>query len=137
MFCLHSACNFDFEDGIGGWQKTGTAFDKQPTYGDNPTVFGREPARQQGDWWIGVAEVRPSVAHPPGINKGDRAQGTLTSSCFRIVGKNISCLIGGGCDATLVRAELIVDDQVRVEWHFVKKKIVFKYRCSPSFPLSR
>ena len=89
MIFLHSTCSLDFEDGIGGWQKTGTAFDNQPTYGDSPTARGRESANQQGDWWIGGAEVRPSAAHRPGINKGDRAQGTLTSPCFRIVGKNV------------------------------------------------
>ena len=27
-------CKFDFEDGIDGWTRTGTAFDNQPTYGE-------------------------------------------------------------------------------------------------------
>lgn len=53
----YTACSFDFEDGIGGWEKTGTAFDNQPTFGDNPTARDREPAKQQGDWWIGGTEV--------------------------------------------------------------------------------
>ncbi|KAL9969838.1 hypothetical protein ACROYT_G022104 [Oculina patagonica] len=110
-FC-REACSFNFEQGIGGWQKTGTAFDKQPTFGDNPAARKRESANQQGDWWIGGAEVRPSEADPPGRNQGDNAQGTLTSPCFRIVGKKITFLIGGGCDKNLVRAELIVKDQV-------------------------
>ncbi|KAL9978351.1 hypothetical protein ACROYT_G015852 [Oculina patagonica] len=44
------ACKFDFEDGIDGWEKTGTVFNNQPTYGDNPTARNRgQPANQQGD----------------------------------------------------------------------------------------
>jgi len=110
-FC-RKACSFDFEDGIDGWKKNGTAFNNQPTFGDNPTARGREPAKQQGDWWIGGAEVRPSPDYPEGKNQGDRALGTLTSPCFRIVGKNISFLIGGGCRGSFVWAELIVNNQV-------------------------
>ena len=114
FFFLHPACSFDFEDGIGGWTKTGTAFDNQPTFGDNPTARGRESAEQQGDWWIGGAEVRPSQYDPPGVNQGDIAQGTLTSPCFLIVGREISFLIGGGCGGSFVRAELIVNNKVNI-----------------------
>ena len=107
-----TVCSFDFEDGIGGWEKTGTAFNNQPTFGDNPTARGREPAQQQGDWWIGGAEVRPSPDDPAGKGQGDNAQGTLTSPCFVIVGNIISFLIGGGCSVDSVRAELVVNNQV-------------------------
>ncbi|KAL9969832.1 hypothetical protein ACROYT_G022098 [Oculina patagonica] len=106
------ACSFDFEKGIGGWQKTGTAFNNQPTFGDNPTARNRKPANQQGDWWIGGAENRPSEEAEAGNGQGDGPQGTLTSPCFRIFGNNISFLIGGGCDVNVVRAELIVNNQV-------------------------
>jgi len=92
-FLFHAACSFDFDDGIGGWKKTGTVFDNQPTFGDNPTARGRESAKQQGDWWIGGAEVRPSLADPEGQNQGDLAQGTLMSSCFRIVGRTSRFLL--------------------------------------------
>ncbi|XP_078383813.1 uncharacterized protein LOC144666273 [Oculina patagonica] len=107
------ACIFDFEDGIAGWEKTGTAFDNQPTYGDNPTARNRgQPAKQQGDWWIGGYENRPSQDGTPGAVQGDGPKGTLTSPPFTIMGKYIAFLIGGGCDANLVRAELIVDGNV-------------------------
>ena len=55
IFCFFFplACSFDFEDGIGGWERRGTAFICQPTFGDNPEKRNRENARQQGDWWIG------------------------------------------------------------------------------------
>ena len=110
---ISKACKFDFEAGTHGWKRTGTAFNNQPTYGDNPTARKREPANQQGDWWIGGAENRPSKAATPGALQGDGPQGTLASPFFKIVGKRISFLIGGGCDIKKVRAELIVDHQVR------------------------
>ena len=55
IFCFFFplACSFDFEDGIGGWERRGTAFIYQPTFGDNPAERNRENARQQGDWWMG------------------------------------------------------------------------------------
>jgi len=106
-------CNFDFESGIHDWKKNGTAFNTQPTYGDNPTARNRgQPANQQGDWWIGGAENRPSKAAPAGRVQGDGPQGTLTSPSFKITGKHISFLIGGGCDIKTVRAELIVGHKV-------------------------
>ena len=111
---ISKACKFDFEAGSHGWKRTGTAFNNQPTYGDNPTARNRgQPAKQQGDWWIGGAENRPSKAATPGAVQGDGPQGTLASPFFKIVGKRISFLIGGGCDIKKVRAELIVDHQVR------------------------
>ena len=106
-------CKFDFEDGIDGWTRTGTAFNNQPTYGDNPTARSRrEPANQQGDWWIGGYEDRPSEATPAGQTQGDNPQGTLTSPHFNITGKTISFLIGGGCDINTIRAELLMESQV-------------------------
>lgn len=107
------ACKFDFESGIGAWAKTGTVFNNQPTYGDNPTARNRgEPANQQGDWWIGGAEDRPSISSPGGKEQGDGPQGNLTSPLFKIKGEYISFLIGGGCDIKLIRAELIVGSKV-------------------------
>ena len=63
------------------------------------------------------AENRPSGNDPAGRlyqESADPPQGTLISPCFRIVCKNISFLIGGGCTIKDIRAELIVDNQVRL-----------------------
>ena len=123
QFFFYTACNFDFESGIVGWKKTGTVFDNQPTFGDNPSARGRgQPSNHQGDWWIGGAEHRPCKHMEAGKLQRDTPQGTLTSASFRIDGPNISFLIGGGCNATVVRAELIVNYQVKI-----------KTRCQPSF----
>ena len=96
---------------------TGTAFIHQPTFGDNPAVRKRASAQQQGDWWIGGLEYRPSERDNAGRLNPDGAdlpQGTLISPCFRIVGRDISFLIGGGCTISDIRAELIVNNQVRL-----------------------
>ena len=65
----------------------------------------------------GGAENRPSESDPAGHlhQEGpDRPQGTLTSAHFRIVGRDISFLIGGGCTINDTRAELIVENKVRL-----------------------
>ncbi|XP_022801502.1 uncharacterized protein LOC111339174 [Stylophora pistillata] len=114
VYCK-KACSFDFENGIGGWEMTGRAFIYQPTFGDNPVARERESAQQQGHWWIGGAEKRSNESDPAGKQHpagADPPNGTLTSPCFRIVGKNISFLIGGGCTVSEIRAELIVNSQV-------------------------
>ena len=110
-----AACNFDFEHGLGSWERTGTVFNNQPTYGDNPTARNRgQPANQRGNWWIGGYENRPSQGAPAGQIQGDGPQGTLTSPYFTIKGSYISFLIGGGCDINYVRAELIIDHRVNL-----------------------
>ena len=114
FFYSVEACKFDFEDGtLGDWVKTGTVFDNQPTYGDNPTERNRgQPANQQGDYWIGGAEDRPTPDDKPGKLQGDEPKGNLTSPFFKIRGRYITFLIGGGCDDKLVRAELIIGSEV-------------------------
>ena len=103
----------DFEVGsLDGWTKTGTAFDNQPTYGDNPTARNSESANQQGDWWIGGYEYRPSSSTTAGSIIGDGPQGNLTSPLFILGSESISFLIGGGCDMNHERAELLVSNHV-------------------------
>ena len=89
-------------------------FNNQPTFGDNPTARSRgQPSKHQGDWWIGGYENRPSKEAQPGATQGDSPTGRLTSPRFRIIGRNILFLIGGGCDVDLIRAELLVNVEVR------------------------
>ena len=95
---------------------TGTAFIYQPTFGDNPKARNRKSAQQQGNWWIGGAELRPKESADAGKQPphADVPQGTLTSPCFQILGHNISFLIGGGCEINEIRAELIVNNKVGI-----------------------
>ena len=100
------AFNNDFETGdLTDWEKTGTAFDFQPTWGDNPTARNRgQPSEHQGDWWLGLAEKYqgPVKGKALGQNPGDLAdgvdapQGTLTSKEFTIIGETMNFLMGGG-----------------------------------------
>lgn len=111
--------DFDFENGEGSlhkWDKTGHAFDNQPTYGDNAHI--RDPtltSNLQGDWWIGTFENRSSPAADGGYMTGDYPIGTLTSPKFRITGPKMSFLLGGGCDLGQIRVELLVNGQVARE----------------------
>ena len=105
-FAFARTFNNDFETGdLTDWEKTGTAFDFQPTWGDNPTARNRgQPSKHQGDWWLGLAEKYqgPDKGAALGQKPGDLAdgvdapQGTLTSIEFVIVGESMNFLMGGG-----------------------------------------
>ncbi|XP_032225819.2 uncharacterized protein LOC5501627 isoform X1 [Nematostella vectensis] len=105
---------FDFENGtLNGWTLTGTAFNNQPTYGDNPTARRRgQPSNHFGYWWIGTFENRPGPSYLPGKIQGDRPQGSATSPLFHITGSRLSFMLGGGCNLVKERVELIVDGHV-------------------------
>ena len=117
--------NNDFETGdLTDWEKTGTAFDFQPTYGDNPTARNRgEPSQHEGDWWLGLFEKYQgpdkgqTLGQNPGDVQGDGPQGTLTSIEFMVVGDKINFLIGGGnhpwdSDPNPCCVNLVIDDNV-------------------------
>jgi len=125
--------DWDFETGsLLGWGRTGTAFDYQPTHGDNsylrpvytPTDESTgiravpESSRLQGRYYIGTYEKRPGnptnyeVAdsrYYQGQTQGDAPQGTLNSNVFMIKGDQITFLIGGGCQKANVYVELKID----------------------------
>ena len=105
---------FDFEDhDLSNWTLNGTAFNNQPTYGNNTLAReGRSWSNYKGNWWIGTFENRPSPSEPFGGNQGDNPQGSMTSPSFQITGKFLTFLIGSGCGDNAVRAELIVDGVV-------------------------
>ncbi|KAJ7331631.1 hypothetical protein OS493_019222 [Desmophyllum pertusum] len=71
LLYFHIACSLDFEDGIGGWEKTGTVFNNQPTFGDNPFSPQPRTARQStGGLEDRGYENRSSQATPAG-EQGD------------------------------------------------------------------
>jgi hypothetical protein len=108
---VNNNITWDFESGnLLGWIKTGTAFDTQPTYGDNPTARHRgQPSQHQGNYWIGSFENRHRPSEPPGRIQGDGPQGTLTSQPFVISSPVISFLVGGGCDMNTERVVLVIN----------------------------
>ena len=125
--------SWDFETGqLTGWGATGTAFDYQPTFGDNSylrAVYSpsdattglradKEGSRLEGRYYIGTYERHPGSpsdytvpngAYTQGDAQGDTPIGTLTSEVFIVRGDSITFLIGGGCDIYSVYVELLVD----------------------------
>ena len=115
LFPLVCYTIFDFEDhDLSNWTLSGTAFNNQPTYGDNPSkrLHRIEPSNHRGDWWIGTYENRPSSSHPAGEIQDDDPQGSMTSPSFLIDTNFLTFLIGAGCQNFETRAELIVDGDV-------------------------
>ena len=107
----------DFEEGdLRGWEKTGDAFDHQPTLNDNPIARGRaEPSSHQGTWWIGTFEkFQGRDGQTAGGIQGDEPQGTLTSAPFTLPAGTLSFLIGGGSDPK-TRVELVLVDHTLAE----------------------
>ena len=100
---------------MSNWTLNGTAFNNQPTYGNN--TLSREDrswSKHKGDWWIGTFENRSSPSEPFGGQQDDGPQGSLTSPSFQITGKFLKFLIGAGCQGSFpnIRAELIVGGEV-------------------------
>ena len=104
----------DFESGnLRGWFQTGTAFQNQPTLGDNPTARERgQPSHHQGRYWIGTYEdYQGKPKQRPGQTQGDRPQGALTSQHFLIQKCTLSFLVSGGADFK-TRVEFFIMDQI-------------------------
>ena len=112
----------DFETGnLWGWQKTGNAFNNQPTFKDNPTARHRgEPSNHQGEYWIGTFEnYQGRPGQVPGRIQGDLPTGTLTSSPFKVSFDYVDFLVGGG-KGPATRVELLVLDPI--EQTFVSRR---------------
>jgi hypothetical protein len=104
----------DFEKGdLRGWERTGNAFQYQPTFGDNPTARNRgQPSNHQGNYWIGTYEKYQGLrGQKPGDIQGDKPTGTLTSAPFIIPSGKLSFLVGGGSSFE-TRVEFLVQDPI-------------------------
>jgi len=79
---------------------SGSAFARQPIFGDNPSYRGEEPGGIgfEGNWWIGTYECfnGPLSGTLPGATQGDEATGAIRSRDFVITGDTIRLLVGGG-----------------------------------------
>ena len=117
--------NWNFEKGLSGWGKEGTAFNSQPTSGDNITTqrilysmdhnnngIGGDYWKDQGfnngykdKFWIGTYENNPD-GRRAFQTQGDAATGILTSDEVLITTSFCYFLIGGGADAQRLYIEL-------------------------------
>lgn len=99
----------------GDWTTLyGSAFMRQPIFGDNPSYRGEEPGTIgfEGNWWIGTYECfnGPLSNTMPGAVQGDQATGAIRSKNFVIEGDTMRLLVGGGfhpssCYVALYNAE--------------------------------
>jgi len=81
------APNIGFEKGtLDGWTQTGTVWSKGPISGDTVAARGRGNSNHHGKFWVGGYEVWIS----------DEAQGTLTSSPFKVTHPWATYRIGAG-----------------------------------------
>lgn len=91
---------FNFEDHrLSGWISAGRAWGNRPVF---------RPLRDQGAVYGYGGKYYLSSMHG-----GDAATGTLTSPPFTITGERITIRVSGGRDAELLRAELVVDGEVK------------------------
>lgn len=117
--------NWDFEQGLTGWSKEGTAFNNQPTRGDNISTqrilyhmeyknngiggdYWKDQGYNQGyknDHWIGTYENNPNRTNFL-KTQGDEPMGTLTSDEVQITTAFCYFLISGGADAQRLYVEL-------------------------------
>lgn len=92
---LGRKCDFDFERGYRGFQRTGNAFRRTMSVGaENRFVIG-----MQG---------RAMASSLPGSRRED-ATGVLETPSFRIESQVLHFLIGGGNDESKLRLELLID----------------------------
>jgi hypothetical protein len=86
---------------LGGWTILwGTAFDRQPVFGDNPRFRGdfATTIGFEGNWWIGTYErFNGPISGPrPGEIQGESARGAIRSEEFIVTGSSMRLLVGGG-----------------------------------------
>jgi hypothetical protein len=86
---------------LDGWTILwGTAFDRQPVFGDNPRFRGdfATTIGFEGNWWIGTYErFNGPISGPlPGDIQGESARGAIRSETFTVTGSSMRLLVGGG-----------------------------------------
>ena len=100
--------NWDFENGLKGWTKSGSAFDSQPADGsDFPTDRASKLVRIGGDYWRGLSYALGQHGCWLILTE-DQQMGSLTSSKFDIRAETpyLNLLIGGSEDLANERFEL-------------------------------
>jgi len=80
------------------WHKVfGTAFDYQPTWGDNPYQRGSVKSRMEGNSYIATYEKHPYPGYNvPGWIQGNGPVGMIKTDPFTIEADRFSLLVGGG-----------------------------------------
>jgi microsomal dipeptidase-like Zn-dependent dipeptidase len=101
--------NFDFEDGLRDWTKSGGAFDSQPVDGATVQTDRLDVVGLGGDYWRGISYPLGHHGHYLILTE-DNSTGTLTSTDFVLSDATpyFSFLIAGSEDISHERLELQV-----------------------------
>lgn len=103
-----SIFNFEGDFSLMQWNKTGTAFNNQPTYLDNLKVRTGMSSNHEGQRWVGTRENRMNARQTPGGVQGNAPVGELTSPPFIIHSSKLYFLFAGSAYASKARVELLV-----------------------------
>ncbi len=77
----------------------GTAFNNQPTWGDNPYYRGDTPSNMEGNSYVATNEDFPAPVHgQEGDTQGYLPVGLIRTEPFTLTENRISLLVGGGDD---------------------------------------
>ena len=104
--------NFEGDLSLQQWNRTGSAFDNQPTFADNLHARTGVAVNHEGERWIGTRENRRIPNDIPGDTQGNYPTGTLTSPGFIIPASKLYFLFAGTADQAKSRVELLVDGLV-------------------------
>jgi len=75
----------------------GSAFDNQPTWGDNPHERGEVSSNMEGNSYISTYENFPDpYSALPGSVQGGLVSGMISSRSFTVTGNRMSLIVGGG-----------------------------------------
>lgn len=109
-----------YGDGLpANWTKVfGTAFNYQPTWGDNPYERSGVPTGLEGNSYIATYEFFPNPnMYPPGRIQGNVPTGLMRSDDFTVTGDRMRLLVGGGNQPGLTFVALVrASDQRILHW---------------------
>jgi len=93
----------------------GTAFDNQPTWGDNPLERGEASSNMEGNSYVSTLELYPYPGFTnPGRTRGASPIGLLKSDPFVIEKDRMKMLVGGGDKPSACFVALVRDSDKRL-----------------------
>jgi hypothetical protein len=98
------------DDGLGSsWSVLfGSAFDNQPTWGDNPHFRGETPSNMEGNAYLATYEdFHQPIDGLAGTSQGHLPVGLLRSEIFTLTDDRMRLMVGGGDDMVHIFVGLV------------------------------
>ncbi len=93
----------------------GTAFDHQPTWGDNPLERGEESSNMDGNSYLSTLELFPYPGFAnPGRSRGNGPTGLVKSDPFVLDRDRLSMMVGGGDQDSTCFVAMVRDSDFRI-----------------------